>query len=286
MFKPLFCADVTEDEENEALWPDEFCIKEVPDSERAALDRATDDAVAEEEKAALPRFLSILKWGFCAIGLVLVAGILKSDVPLRDAYGAAPYLFWIAGVSFVLFGVLEICSTLKGKEVRASSAYTHSQERVELETKRIFDRLGVPADAMPLDLLLLDYVCREEEPSWDIKPEKDDLVINGEMKVYVQDGCLCLADTEGVYAFPLAECRAIRTVEHKTKLMFWHRPEPINAPAYKEYRLKKDDMDNVTVRSYHVLILEHGGDEYGIYFAPYDLPTVQRLTGLVAEANN
>ena len=37
------------------------------------------------------------------------------------------------------------------------------------------------------------------------------------------------------------------------------------------------------MKAYHILELEHGGENYGIYFPCWELPVFERLTGLNAE---
>jgi hypothetical protein len=42
-------------------------------------------------------------------------------------------------------------------------------------------------------------------------------------------------------------------------------------------------MGFVFCKEYHVLELEQNGEEWGIWFPPYELPAMEALTGLKAE---
>ena len=106
--------------------------------------------------------------------------------------------------------------------------------------------------------------------------------VNLEVKVYVKDGQLCLADTESVYAFPLDELTGIRTVKQRIAVPSWNKDEKPTAGIYKPYKLAVANTGYIYFKPYYILELNHYGTPCGIYFPSYELPTVERLTGLRA----
>ena len=77
--------------------------------------------------------------------------------------------------------------------------------------------------------------------------------------------------------------RSIKTVKEKITLDSWNKEEAHDEGRYEQYKIKISDVENVTIKSYHILELEHLGELYGIYFPCYELDTFERITGLIAE---
>ena len=153
----------------------------------------------------------------------------------------------------------------------------------------ILAELGVPKTARSVDVIGFDY----REKKGRISPRGRDGV-NGvtvyplyTFKGYVKDDALCFACTdEGVYAVPLSEIRAIRTVDKRLYLPCWTKGAPLAHEKYKPYKLKtvRGRVDeNLRVGWYHVLEFVHKGETWGIWFPNYELPFFEKATGLKAD---
>ena len=63
----------------------------------------------------------------------------------------------------------------------------------------------------------------------------------------------------------------------------WNKEIGPNEERYKPFKLGVDQYGGVHAKPYHILTLEHEGEEMGIYFPCYELETIELLTGLKAE---
>ena len=153
----------------------------------------------------------------------------------------------------------------------------------------IFSELGVPKTAASVDVLGFEYRDRRGR----FRP-RGTTGLNGRMvydcytvKAYVKDGQLRLADADGVIAVPLNEIKAIRTVRKRILLPGWTMDGSLINEKRKPYELKtvrsSYGEEWLSVGWYHVLAIEHKGETWGIWFPNYELPAVEKLTGLKAD---
>ncbi len=154
---------------------------------------------------------------------------------------------------------------------------------LEVSAKRAFAELEVPESSIPTDILLFrfvikDGVCKAKESALSVTP-----YLNHEMRAYLKDYNLCLADVGGVYSFPLESLKRITTVKKRIILPEWNKEEAYNKGIYKQYKISSNQY-GVSVKPYYILELEKDGEEYGIYFPSYELPTFESLTLMHAEA--
>ena len=107
--------------------------------------------------------------------------------------------------------------------------------------------------------------------------------INTPMRAFSEDGGLCLASLETVYRFAPEEIRAIRTVEKPISFPEWNKPVAPDDEIYKPYAIRQGAYGMLRCSSYHTVEIERDGERFELRILPYDLPIVERLTGLTAE---
>lgn len=285
--KPFLGIDLTSDRENEQPNGDEFIIDRPSSAMAQAVEETADRAASTIELSKLPRALRIIRTMCAAVALIIVSAALKAinsaDGPtLAQAYEAAPALFWCAGICAVVWGVLMIMSLKKEKSVLETDESELEISRLKGICAAAFNEMGVPDCARDTDLIMFAY----KEKNGKIKPYEGAQVAaytNPIYKVFSDSENLYLANLEGKYAFPLSSLTAIRTVKKTVRLPEWNKDVRPKADAYKKYKINIDGYGFVCCKAYHILELNLGSEQWGIYFPNYELPTFEEVTGLKAQ---
>lgn len=288
--KPFFGNDRTTDKKNDYMNAEPFLVA-TPPAQASRMQELSGEAVDETiRESRLPLFARIFTWicGYLALiclGGLVWEGLVWERVPIRTAYANAPQLFWVGGVCLVLFVLLLILGHRKQKAVLESEDADRYVDRLVETTNDVFSQLGVPETAEEVNALGFFYRVKKDG---EVRPCKGfamqlALYFNYTFRAYVDGERFCLANLEGVYAVPLAELKAIRTVRKRIALSQWVKDDPITDEKYKPYKLGMDRYGTVYAKEYHVLEFEHEGEAWGIWFPNYDLPAYEKLTGLKAE---
>ena len=281
--KPIFCIDVTENKDNEAINGEEFVTGRVSKERSDKMEDALDRALETEEKAKLPLPYRIVQW-LCGIaGAICAVAIIKAlpDVGIATAYQNAPAVFYIGGICIALWLILFLMSKKKEKEVLDDTTVRNAEEELNANSKAIYDELGVPEGAESADILVFSYKNKGEELK--VKSNGFFEYMNLDAKVYIQNDCLCITDLETVHALPLSSLTGIRTVKKRISVPSWNKDVDYNKGEYKQYKMTQNDAGFVFFKPYHILTLMHEGEEYGIYFPCYELSLFEKLTGLAAQ---
>lgn len=282
--KPIFCIDITTDKNNETLNGEEFITRTA--SKQMVEEYETKQESLEEtvEKSQLPLWLTIVKY-LCALFFIIVAGSCAKagfDTALRNA----PLLVFGGFVSGIAWIVLHVISKKKEKKVLKEENAEERAEEISEDLREIHAELGVPEDAVDIDVLIFNYKLKDGE----IKPHTSALqsspYINLELKIFATDDALHIADLESVYSFKKSEIKAITTVNKRISVPIWNKDEAPRSAAFKQYKMTVNNMGDVFFKPYHILEIERDGISFGLYFPCYELQTVEELTGLKADTQN
>ncbi|MBR3816370.1 MAG: hypothetical protein IKJ27_06565 [Clostridia bacterium] len=280
--KPFLGVDITEDKNNERFNGEEFAVEKPSEAYAESFEKAAENQLELDKKAKLPLPLRIIQGVTGFVGFILLVGIFKSDVELTEAYGNAPAVFWACGACLAVWFILYMLSKNKAKNTYQSEEGNLTSSRLDTAMENIFAELGVPETAVQTDILSFAYKIKDDE----IIPKTPPLGMtpfnNLIYRAYVHNGCLCLTNLDGRNEIPLEEIKEIRTVKKKIILPGWNKEISHNKGEYKKYKLSTDKNGFVHVKPYHILVLEHSGAEWGIYFPSYELPVFESLTGLTA----
>jgi hypothetical protein len=285
--KPILCIDVTLDKKNEQFVGDEFITASTPKEIMEKHEQMQNEGLEVIEKAKLPLPLRIVKSIAGFISLILLLSCLRFG--LED--GFVELFKNSVGIIFLIVGA--ICGGIwlalnfasKKKEEKVFTEENIDQKAMDLQKDdaMLYAALGVPETAENVDFLMFRYKVKNGE----IKPQAPGLMptpyINFNAKAYDDGRALCVAGVDNAYSFPKDEMKAIRTVNKSIALLNWNKDEEPTKGKYKEYKLGTDNMGLVHAKPYHILEIEHNGELYGLYFPCYELPVIERLTGLRAE---
>ncbi len=283
--KPFFCINITENKENETINGLEFVTQTSSKESLDDLNEKQDVANDLIKKSQYPLPIRIMK-GVCGfIALLLGFAICASSIKigLATAYKNAPYLFWIAGVCLIIWLILLVLSIMRSKKVLDTDEAKSVADNINEKIEDMYDELNIPSDADNVDILMFQYVNKNGEVVPKGNALSTALYLNIDMKVFVSNECLCLADLESVYSVPFGELKRIITIPKKICMPFWNKDEPFNKGRYKEYNIKKNQYESFFIKPYYILEFSHNDENWGIYFPSYELPVIEKLTNLKVE---
>ena len=283
--KPIFCIDVTLDKDNECSNGDEFLRKSISKEDAQRFTDSFASVTDAFKKAKLPLAFRILEWVLCFYALIVVMVIVRTidTLSLAEMYSKAKFFMFSGVVSAILWLVIFLVGRTKEKIVFQDEHMDEMLEKIQEHEDELYASMGVPKDALSVDILTFSYKVKDGE----IHPVSGIIdtasYFNADMRIYVENGSLCLADLEEVHAFPLDQLTAIHTMSKRISVDSWNKDESITSEAYKPYKLSEDKYGAVHFKTYHILEIAHEGETFGIYFPCYELPAFERLTGLKAE---
>lgn len=279
--KSVFGFDITEDKHSEKSYAELFLTKKPSAGTSQELDERVESLETTTDKAKLHPILGFIKW----VGLIFALMVLRAlvEAGFEQAMRNAPLLVIGGIIAGIVSATLFIVGRIKEKHVLDEEDAEGKIEMLEVSAKRAFAELEVPESSIPTDILIFrfvvkDGVCKAKETGLSVTP-----YFNHEARVYLKDYNLCIADVGGVYSFPLESLKRITTVKKRIILPEWNKEEAYNKGIYKQYKISSNQY-GISVKPYYILELEKDGEEYGIYFPSYELPTFESLTLLHAES--
>ena len=283
--KPIFSIDITNDKNNTEANGKEFIIRSISRDLSEKLENAEDKIDDIQEKAKLPLWLRIFKLICQFVALTFFIGILRGsgEVTVSQAYANAPYLFWICGAAFALWGAIAILGRAKEKETLEVSGVDNVVENLKRDQNEALADLCVPANALSVDFLVFSYKIKKDK----VVPQAPGFLptpyINIELNVFVENESLCMADMETVHAFSLSEIKAIKKIKKRISMLGWNKNEAPTKGIYKPYKMTVNNMGCIFMKYHYCLVVEREGVEYEIYFPCYELPIIENITSLKAE---
>lgn len=284
--KPLFAINLTDDKKNEVVNGSEFVTKTASIQNTDSLEENQEELKQSIKKSQLPLWLQIVTY-ICGIyALIVAASIIKNlDIGFAQMFKNAPALIITAPICGLIWLIFFVYSKIKSKKVLAEENVEQQIADIDKDIDAIYAELGVPDDAINVDILMFRYKIKDGE----IKPYggmQNVPYLNFEIKAYTDGKCLHFADTENIYSFDLSELRGISTVNKRISTMNWNKDEHPRKGEFKQYKITVSDesVPYILYKPFHILEGEHNGEKYGIYFPCYELPAFERLTGLRAKA--
>ncbi len=285
--KPIFAIDITTDKKNEQWNSDLFIAASAESNAQESLKQHTEAAENKFEKSAkLPLPLRIIRTVCGLLFWAVLIGILRAvpNVGLQQGYKNAPFLFWLCGALLLVFAVLQIWSWKRSNKVLKSEDTQKTLQDLQQSIDEIHRTLQVPQDAIDTDLLTCHYKMKNGNPIPKAVGFSTTEYVNVEVKLFVKDGFLCVADSEHRYEFPLESFKRIRTIKKRIAVPFWNKEKDFDQEPYRQYKITANNMGLIFFKTYYILELERGGETYGIYFPVYELPTFESLLKMSPEA--
>ncbi|MBQ9703028.1 MAG: hypothetical protein IJV68_00615 [Clostridia bacterium] len=283
--KPIFGIDITLDKNNENINCDRFISKSISGETKQGFEEKTEGFNDTVKKSQLPGWIQIVKYILGLYAIIVAVGVLRAltSVNIQQAFSNAPVLIISGIVCAALWLGLHLYSKKKEKDVFEEMDAEEQVASIEEDVNKIYEELGVPQNAAAVDILLFKY----KEKDGKIIPKTVGMqtceFFNMEVKIFVRDGKLHLADVENLYSFDMSKLKSIETINKSTSLLSWNKEIGYDEERYKKHKISVNNLGNIIIKPYHILALEHNGEEWGLYFPCYELEIFEILTGLKAE---
>lgn len=277
--KYLLCNDVTLDKNNEIPNGQEFLTAELQQAQQDELERREKEAEKAERRGALPKWLDVVRYLLLVAGLIGAVGLFRAiadGVSPVQAYRNAPAVIWGTVLGLLIGGALTVYKKLQSKTAEKSEASVAAQSRLQSCRQSADACLRIPAEAERMDVLLFSYRMKNGAP------EILDTAINLEMRLFREDGSLCVTDGIQKYALPLDALTGIDLWKHGIPIVFWNKNEKPNSKSFRNAGIMLQNDMPVGLRFCCRLNLQKDGQDYALAFPAYELPTVTKLTALPA----
>lgn len=245
-----------------------------------SLSRAVDEAYAKadkaQENATLPFWANAVAWLFFIVFAIVAVVVLRaaSELGFAEAFVKLPLWLPIVGAAgFVVWLVLKLIEYRNGKKDEETGDYDRALESLANIKQAAEDRLGVPPD-----YTVVDIMSRRYKPA---KGKLDGEYLNEDMKLFSKDDCLCLADIDSVYSFPIKDFVRYYLGSEKLPLAIWNKEENYDEGEYLQYGIKTKYTDMACLC--YSLQFVCDSEVYEIVFPEYELEHFQKLVDVPVE---
>lgn len=284
--KVLFGTDITKDKKNTAVDGDEFILRSLPDAVTEKRNKAFEKEIDRAGSTAMRfRIIQVIGSILLFFGLLGIVEVFEDEAGMslslmREAILQNILWFSILFVAFLLgVLILVICEAKRKKKM------TEYEKDDAIEDKKYIQQaltvLGVPKSAKNVDIICPNYVIRNGEPV--LKPLKVFGFLNAELKLFSDESAVYIANAENLYFIGFTDIERISKHNGKLNLMFWNKNIGYNEEKYQKYNIKKCGELNYAINEYYSLDINREGETYKMYFPPYELDVIERLTGMKYE---
>lgn len=253
-----------------------FLLREVDEQERERIDSFGETAREVLEPPARPRKFRLLATMLLYAGLMTILFGVQYGMwggnSFWQALAARPWLFVIAA------GLIAAGEAIFIRESRLEKKRETSEEARQIRTqseeldREVYAKLNVPADAIPMDVLVYTYDMKNGKAHNGVYTAFD-------MRAFREEDKLCFADVGSVVGIPLSSIDSIRTEKRKLSFYFWNKGVPPDAQPYRQYRIRTGFFGAHVIREVLVLHIRSDSGEYELLIPPYESDTLSRLTG-------
>ncbi len=254
-----------------------FVLRQIPAELKEKMERFGQDAEAFAEEYRPSRRLALLRTFALVTGVVLlIIARMQGNEAGVGSFGALFRAYPVSILaSFALLGVaigLVAYERVRAKKAGNSEAADRLRDRSDAIDAEAYSALGVPENAISLDLLTSSYRVQNGV-------EKNTVHTAFAFRAWVADGCLCLADVENVVGIPLDSIAGLTRVERRVTFYFWNKKEPPRSEAYRQYRIRSTYLGAYTVKGVSVMHIQSEFGEYELLVPPYETEAFLNLTG-------
>lgn len=235
-----------------------------------------------QKEASLPGFLLVIRLIVGFLSLSIISGIIGSlgDVSLIEGYNNAPYLFYIGGVSLLIWIMIVIYSKYKKENALSSDECKVLIEESDELLSLCLDDLKVPNDFELVDVFSYGYKVSNNKEKQITSLFK---YINMELRMFKEEDNICLADTNKVYSFPISSIKDIKLVNKRISFYGWNKDIAYNSKEFKQYKITSNNNGVFLMKSYYSIIINNEIEDYEILVPIYDIDKFLSLTNLKLE---
>lgn len=253
-----------------------FVTASLDDNFKRTREKIYSKAKMTREAVTLPIIANAIAWASFAI-FAIIAFMFFKDVYKLGVDGALEnepiWLLSVGAAGFVVWLVLKLIEYRNGKKDEETGDYDRALESLANIKQAAEDRLGIPPDYTVVDIMSCRY-----KPA---KGKLDGEYLNEDMKLFSKDDCLCLADIDSVYSFPIKDFVRYYLGSEKLPLAIWNKEENYDEGEYLQYGIKTKYTDMACLC--YSLQFVCDSEVYEIIFPEYELEHFQKLVDVPVE---
>ena len=257
-----------------------FIEKQIQSDGQDAINDINIQQELQQKKMSLPLPLSIIRLIAGFVAMITVVGILRADVTISEAFANAPWAFYSAAISGIVFGVLQVYEILKKKKHTKSEEFKEFVNESEEAVRMAKEQLGIPSSAPMLDVFVYVYKYKKGK----------DVPVSGfakyntvECYLYQNESKIFLADITMVLGFNKCDFVKIEKITKKVTSQGWNKEQAINSEKYKRFKLTQNQYGTVFFKYHYSLQITHDGAIYEILIPPYEVALIAKLLDLPYE---
>lgn len=258
-----------------------FAVRSVPKEQNQAMEELESEYETLEQKSSLPAPLGLVKFLCGLVWLILFCAIIQSD-DFAEVYHRVPAFYWICGICFAVWMLLLLWEKRRRKRTAKSAESAACAERGESLLQNVQETLGIPADAVSIDVLAEQYTVKKDGA---LHHKSIGLAeyFNADLRAFAADGNLYLADITTVWEIPLTALRSVTREKKRYNFPNWNKEEAYNAAKYKPFQITTNQFGHYFARCYRAEIADTRGEFY-LLIPEYDWEAFTALTHLHQEA--
>lgn len=280
MTKILFSLNLTDNKNLDQRDELYFVSNNIDVSQEYKLQQTLNMKAKQELKASISIKLTVIEAIAFIVWvsiLAILSGSLTDGITFAQAYKNAPVIICMLPIVFVIWLFIFIYKRLIRKKVEESPEFEQSVQQVETVKKSCLSQLGVPEDAVQIDVISFYYkdgkITRDKTLSIEF--------LNHEKYMYIKDNELCIADLKRVLKIPLNQFTSLEKVNKKIAPM-WNKKEDPTKGEVKKYKIRYDN-GMLNIKPYYIAHIDVGVDVYDLYIPAYDILKFINLTGLTID---
>lgn len=229
----------------------------------------------EEEKALSKK--GSRYWLIC-IGCLLGAVALFFGGSQAGLYTSMPFLHIIDLALLVAAIIFNFKARKIGRRQNEAQRenlkfdFSEASKKLEAAAAEAARELGVPADALTVDVLPYHYkVSGDSTRPAGKKGKFDNLAVS----VFMQGEKLCFATAQELFAVPLSEIKGFHEYDEDFEIDMWLKPEEPDSDKYKTYGIRKSGF--LSHKGHGYFGIRIGEDAYEVLIPCYDFDGVKGL---------
>lgn len=227
-----------------------------------------------ENRKRFPFWLTVLEY-ICAFAAILMIFIIVMDI---DEYGVSKifavslWKFAVALSAAAAWLAIFIASQIYGRTAEKAPAFRDVYKVIEEEVyDKSYEKLSIPASAE-----VIDIISDSENAENSKKLKKRSLCFTVEVRIFTENGNLCLSDLESVMAIPLNEIAGVESSYKTVRVGNWTKKEEYNAERFKKYGIRKSRAGEYFIRGSYSVRVNHAGEEWEFSVPCYDGETLKK----------
>lgn len=255
---------------------EQFVTASLDDNFKRTREKIYSKAKMTREAVTLPIIANAIAWASFAIFAIIAFMFFKDVYKLGFAEAFVKLPLWlpiVGAAGFMVWLVLKLIEFRNGKNDEKTGALDRALEEVASIKQAAEDRLGIPPDYATVDVMAYYY-----KPA---KGKLDGEYLNEDMKLFCKDDCLCLADIDSVYSFPIKDFVRYYLGSEMLPLATWNKEEDYDEGEYLQYGIKTKYTDMACLC--YSLQFVCDSEVYEIVFPEYELEHFQKLVDVPVE---